>query len=214
MVQVSEAMLLPLCKTKVCKECDSTACYARHQVQGMRPLFIPCPLSYAVCVFTRISTSVYGLCVLLRFMDNASTLYVLLSCNNLGNLMRTTTCNQLDRNKSHAIHDLNTILHNMYDSATYDMNLCGCDLMSSCAFNISVMQIWRTLFVWNFDSSMRWEGGLIAHFICNAHLIWMRQRGSLRQRGQIAYNSPLTFGIHSQFLQFSSFTCFGLSVGF
>ena len=50
MVQVSEAMLLPLCKTKVCKECDSTACYARHQVQGMRPLFIPCPLSYAVCV--------------------------------------------------------------------------------------------------------------------------------------------------------------------
>ena len=145
MVQVSEAMLLPLCKTKVCKECDSTACYARHQVQGMRPLFIPCPLSYAVCVcvcvFTRISTSVYGLCVLLRFMDNASTLYVLLSCNNPGNLMRTTTCNQLDRNKSHAIHDLNTILHNMYDSATYDMNLCGCDLMSSCAFNISVMQI-------------------------------------------------------------------------
>ena len=141
MVQVSEAMLLPLCKTKVCKECDSTACYARHQVQGMRPLFIPCPLSYAVCVFTRISTSVYGLCVLLRFMDNASTLYVLLSCNNPGNLMRTTTCNQLDRNKSHAIHDLNTILHNMYDSATYDMNLCGCDLMSSCAFNISVMPI-------------------------------------------------------------------------
>ena len=38
----------------------------------------------------------------------------------------------------------------------------------------------------------------------------MRQRGSLRQRGQIAFNSPLTFEVHSQFLQFSSFTCFGL----
>ena len=131
-------MQLPLCKNKVCQECDSTACYARFQVQGMRLLFYPLSsFLCGVCVFTRISTSVYGLCVLLRFMDNASTLYVLLSCNNLINLMCTSTCNQLDKNKSHAIHGLNTILHNMYDNATYDMNLCGCDLMSPCSFNIS-----------------------------------------------------------------------------
>ena len=177
----------------------------------MRLLFIPWPLSYAVCVFTRVSTSVYGLCLLLRFMDNASTLYVLLSCNNLINLMCTSTCNQLDKNKSHAIHGLNTILHNMYDNATYDMNLCGCDLMSPCSFNISANARFEELCLFGIliQACGGREGSSLTSFAMPIWF-WMRQRGSLRQRGQIAYNSPLTFEVHSQFLQFSSFTCFGL----
>ena len=73
MVQVIEAMQLPLCKNQIMQRMRFYCLLCEVLGTGYAPPLYPfSSFLCGVCVCTRVSTSVYGLCVLLLFMDNAS----------------------------------------------------------------------------------------------------------------------------------------------
>ena len=84
MVQVIEAMQLPLFKNQIMQKMRSYCLLCEVIGTGYAPPLYPLSsFLCGVCMCTRISASVYGLCVLLLFMDNASLRFCdLLSCNN------------------------------------------------------------------------------------------------------------------------------------
>jgi hypothetical protein len=131
-------MQLPLCKNQIMQRMRFYCLLCEVLGTGYAPPLYPLSsFLCGVCVYTRINfclwtvrpPSVYGQRVGTFVLCCHATTYWTLSCAHERAINLTRTNHMF-------IHGLNMISHNTYDHAMYDMNLCWCDLMSSCSFNI------------------------------------------------------------------------------